>query len=196
MLLSARTGGRPARHQARYALRLCQPRPASLGDRARQPRAPLSSGRRRSAARSPLRRSAPRAADSEALVPVIASSICLIEERPLLLPGDGMRAASPNGPALEEVAVLLWRAEREPMLPMTSAGAVAGRRNSGLRAHRDLPDPAGGAGGQGPAGARPDPERGDPHRLADRPPARGLRRPGAIILRADPSPARRGLALG
>src|SRR5690242_20681094 len=51
-----------------------------------------------------------RPADSEALMPVIGSSICLIENgRPYYRGQDAIRLAETA--TLEEVAVLLWRAE-------------------------------------------------------------------------------------
>lgn len=66
-----------------------------------------------------------RTSDAEALTPVIASSICLIENGRLYYRGeDAVRLA--EAATLEEVATLLWGAE-------TSRGADAGRAAPSLR---------------------------------------------------------------
>jgi citrate synthase len=64
----------------------------------------------------------PRATDSEALMPVIGSSICLIEDGRLYYRGaDAIGLA--EAATLEEIAVLLWRAEPD-LDPATDRAAV------------------------------------------------------------------------
>jgi citrate synthase len=65
---------------------------------------------------------APRSADPEALMPVIGSSICLIENGTLYYRGQDAVALSASA-TLEDVAALLWRAEGA--LPSTDAGETA-----------------------------------------------------------------------
>ena len=82
---------RPARGQARHALRLCQPRPAALGSRPGQPRAALPARRRSRRARAG-RAAEPRGA--QRALPVIDSAICLIEGGRLYYRGhDAVRLA-------------------------------------------------------------------------------------------------------
>ncbi len=68
--------------------------------------APTRSSRLRSAADPPA-----RGAEAEALTPVIASSICLIEDGRLYYRGEDAIRLSDTA-ILEDVARLLWRAER------------------------------------------------------------------------------------
>ena len=60
--------------------------------------------------------STPRSADSEALMPVIGSSICLIENGKLYYRGQDASALAASA-TLEDVAALLWRAD--PAQPST-----------------------------------------------------------------------------
>jgi citrate synthase len=64
----------------------------------------------------------PRSADPEALMPVIGSSICLIENGTLYYRGQDAVTLSASA-TLEDVAALLWRAEGAP--PSTDAGETA-----------------------------------------------------------------------
>jgi len=60
--------------------------------------------------------STPRSADSEALMPVIGSSICLIENGKLYYRGQDASALAASA-TLEDIAALLWRAD--PAQPST-----------------------------------------------------------------------------
>src|SRR5277367_1568450 len=92
----------------------------------------------------------PRAADPEALMPVIGSSICLIEDGKLYYRGQDAVALSAAA-TLEDVARLLWRAEAtqhptdfgETALPMGSAASSGLTARCQIRlaqlADKDLP---------------------------------------------------------
>ena len=107
----------------------------------------------------------PYPAEAEALTPVIASSICLIENGRVYYRGEDAIALSYTA-TLEDVAELLWQAR--PADSSTPATAPPGRSGSDHRVYRALPHPPGGARRSRSDGARSHSPRCDPHGPADR----------------------------
>src|SRR5207237_3165942 len=104
-------------------------------------------------------RGSSRAARGEPLVPVIDSSICLIEGGRLYYRGhDAIRLAETA--TLEEIADLLWGQAPTPPPPPPRGGGALGAAPKNLPPRRGGGGPGGdGGGGGGGGGPGPDPQR-------------------------------------